>query len=966
MHSAPKEPLLRWSGVERFFRKSLDIREGEGSRAALMVTHIFLLISALMIVKPVVNAMFLTRFGVSRLPFVFILVALFAGAASRYYSILLKSHNLYQLIDRTLCAMIGSLLLFWALVHWRVFQGWALFAFYVWIAVFSLLSTSQFWILANTVFNPREAKRLFGFIGAGAIAGGIFGGYLVKFSAGAVGSENLLWICAVCLIGCLPIPRMVRHKTASEEVLQKNRQEEHAGALSQSPLKLIRNSRHLSLLAGIIGVSVVVGKLVEYQFSAIALSELTDTDQLSAFFGFWLSNLNIVSFLIQLLITRRVVGAFGVGVSLFFLPSAILFGALAVLVHPALWSAVLIKICDGSLKNSINKAGIELLVLPVPVDVKHQAKTYIDVFIDSLSTGLGGMLLLLFTLAFGMTVRQISLVILLLLGFWIYLVVLVQKEYIRSFRLKLAAHPLQTDPPTDRPNDRMFLDRGKESIIDSLLEALSGDSDDKILKALRMTPEIRNDRFVPIFLTLLDHPSSAVRLEVLKNLYLHRKTDHSERVKKHIRDPDLEVRTEAMHYLFQHSGFGRVEMLQDFLRRDDDDAVRSAALLCAAGESRRNNRLKRTFEIRSRIETQLKELHRISDQGGIDFIKILSARVIGTANIPELYPYLHILLNDPSPQVLKAAILGAGETRRKEFLPVLIPHLAVGSRQKTVAEAFNFHGPPVLDLLSAYLDNRFVAREIRCGIPLAISLMGVQKSADLLMKHLRHQDLSLRYAVIRALNHLRIHFPDLNFDDRSINRSILEEAQDHLNMLSVLYRQARETSASSMGEKPASPWSPADEARQGLTELLEKRLDDALERIFRLLGLKYPPQDIYDVYQNLYSNASDLRTNAVEFLDNFLEPDLKKVIIPIIETSLINPVIDQAMAQLDLKVPGEYECLAMILSGGDSALQIQALELIGRLGSERFPLLIGGLINSPDPCVRQAAREALKNIGYPM
>ncbi len=907
-----------------------------------------------MIIKPVVNAMFLTRFGISRLPILFVLVALVAGVASRHYSLLLKSGDLFQLMRRSLLIMIGSLLLFRMLIHWPILKGSALFGFYIWIAVFSLISTSQFWILANTLFNPREAKRLFGFIGAGAIAGGIFGGYLVNFSVGLIGSENLIWICALCLFGCIPIPSLLRENTVSDEPLQKSRQEEQAGAFTEGPLALIRHSRHLSLLAGIIGISVLVGKLVEYQFNAIAVSEITDTDRLSAFFGFWLSNLNIVSFIIQLFITRRVVGAFGVGTALFILPGAILFGTLAVLFYPALWSAVLIKICDGSLKNSLNKAGIELLVLPIPIKVKNQAKTYIDVFIDSFFTGLSGLLLLLFTLGFDMSVRHISGVVLFLLAVWIYLVLLIRLEYVRSFRLKLASHPISSEQEI-RTGE-------KNSIIEELIRTLSDASDETILRALRLAQEVKNDRFLPVFLSLLDHSVSVIRLESLRNLYLYPKNDFSEIVKARVRDPDLEVQTEALHYLFHHAGAGRVDMLLDFFRHEDR-TVQGAALLCAARESRRNSRLKENFQIHIRMEAQIRQLQHISNRDHIDFTKILAARVIGTANIPDLYPYLYLILNDASSKVVDAAIIGAGETRRKRFIPLLIHHLGNPRHLKAAAEALSFFGPPVLDCLSACLDNPFAARDIRLRIPHVISHLGVQKSADLLMKYLSHHDLALRYEVILALNRLRTHFPELNFDNGRVVRTILEEAQEHHHLLNILYRKGSPASPLSAPENPEPPHPVVNEARQRLARLLEKRVNHSLERIFRLLGLKYPPQDIYDAYQNIRSHASDVRTNAIDFLDNLLEADLKKVVIPMVE---ISPIADHSPDLFDRKMSDEFECLAAILSGGDSALQIEALHLIKELRSDRYLSLAGNLINSPDPDVQKAARDVVMKIGYPL
>ena len=78
-----------------------------------------------------------------------------------------------------------------------------------------------------------------------------------------------------------------------------------------------------------------------------------------------------------------------------------------------------------------------------------------------------------------------------------------------------------------------------------------------------------------------------------------------------------------------------------------------------------------------------------------------------------------------------------------------------------------------------------------------------------------------------------------------------------------------------------------NDARASLVDLLEKRLDRKLERIFRLLGLKYTSDDILVIYNGLKNNKPDFRLNALEFLDNLLEPNLKKILIPIIETAMV-------------------------------------------------------------------------------
>ena len=45
-------------------------------------------------------------------------------------------------------------------------------ALYILGLIFAILLVSQFWSLANAVYDPRQAKRLFGFIGGGTSLGG--------------------------------------------------------------------------------------------------------------------------------------------------------------------------------------------------------------------------------------------------------------------------------------------------------------------------------------------------------------------------------------------------------------------------------------------------------------------------------------------------------------------------------------------------------------------------------------------------------------------------------------------------------------------------------------------------------------------------------------------------------------------------------------------------------------------------
>ena len=70
--------------------------------------------------------------------------------------------------------------------------------FYVWVNCFGIIAPVQAWSFANSLFDTRQAKRLFGLIGAGASLGAITGGVLARFLVGPVGGTvNMLLVLAI-------------------------------------------------------------------------------------------------------------------------------------------------------------------------------------------------------------------------------------------------------------------------------------------------------------------------------------------------------------------------------------------------------------------------------------------------------------------------------------------------------------------------------------------------------------------------------------------------------------------------------------------------------------------------------------------------------------------------------------------------------------------------------------------------
>ncbi|CAN0595209.1 unnamed protein product, partial [Ectocarpus sp. 12 AP-2014] len=325
-------------------------------------------------------------------PFAFLLVAITAIGSSFFYSKAVSKYALDKIIRTTLISSIIILAVLGALLNAGIVNTFLLYFFYTWVAIYAVLSASQFWVLANLIYNVREAKRLFGFIGSGAIMGGIMGGYSTTILAPFIGNENLVFVAAFLLILCIPLLGKIWNAKANIAGNAKDRK--RALMPNERAFQLIIRSKHLSYIACIVVVSVLVAKLVDYLFSDFAAASFSDADELTAFFAFWFSTFNLLSLVMQLFFTHRIVGIWGVGFSLLLLPIGIFGGSVFFLLLPELSAVVVIKAMDGILKQSVHKSASELLALPLPFDLKNKTKSFIDVVVDSIATGIAGCLLI--------------------------------------------------------------------------------------------------------------------------------------------------------------------------------------------------------------------------------------------------------------------------------------------------------------------------------------------------------------------------------------------------------------------------------------------------------------------------------------------------------------------------------------------------------------------------------------------
>jgi AAA family ATP:ADP antiporter len=402
--------------MNRWIERALNIHPGDLGRGILLSSCLFLTISAYVIGKVARDALFLAQFEAVRLPYADIASGVLVGFVVIAYLRLGKRVSLQSLLVNSPLFFAVTCAFFWLLAV-RSHPTWLYPTFYIWVGIFGVLAPTQVWTLANVLLTTREAKRIFGMVGGGAICGWIFAGYLSKILAKTFGTESLLLGMTFLLASCSVLMAIV----SKGGKLQLDASNQSAMGVAGTGQKDFRDSLHsifsssyLRAIAVVICISSFATTLTGWQFKALAKQFSVRKDALAIFFGDFYFYAGLLSLLCQLLLTTRLLRRFGIGRMLFLLPITVLCGSTGLLIWGTVAAALFLKGSDQVLRYSIDRSAIELLYLPLPHYARVQAKWFIDTVVWRLGDGLAGLVVLIFAAQLHMQPQQISWIAMLL------------------------------------------------------------------------------------------------------------------------------------------------------------------------------------------------------------------------------------------------------------------------------------------------------------------------------------------------------------------------------------------------------------------------------------------------------------------------------------------------------------------------------------------------------------------------
>jgi ATP:ADP antiporter, AAA family len=887
--------------IRRLLAPIVQVREEEASATLLMFAYSFLAMTAYNIVQPLTRARFISSLGSENLPYVLLVSALIIGVLMQVYGKLGSFIPQPWIVPATQGGMVATLVVFWLLFP----AGYAAadVAFYLFGQIYAVLLISQFWTLANLIYDPRQAKRLFGFIGGGASLGGILGGSITAFLATSVGNRHLVLFSAAALVLCATVVVAILRRTEAELAGLESAAEEKGLGWWES-IRLLRESRHLQIIAVVIGLTSIGAGLIDQQLNMAAeAAKGRDATDIAVVLARVQVYVSAIGFVIQVWLTSRIHRFLGVGFALMILPVGLGLTGVIILLSGALWAPILARVLDKSLRYTVDKTSREILFLPLSAEIKQKAKPFVDVTMDRFARAVVGLLLLVLIKPWGLgwgvaEWARLSYASLAVMGIWIALAVRAKRGYLAAFRQSLARREVQ--PAQVRVNV------GDLSTLETLIEELASPDERRVLYAIDLLETLDKRNLVTPL--LLHHDSPAVRARTLAVLG---SADHekAERwlpaIERLMGDEDGDVRAAAVRALANIRNEKVTELARPLLADPSPRITATAAVVLARSDQPAD--VAQAEAALARIAADTREAAAAGRKEAAAAIRQIPHARFRQLLIPLLY--------DPDPEVAAEAMQSVRQSGLSDFLfvPALVSLLRHRRLKSSARDVLVSYGEDALDALGHFLRDPDEDVWVRRHLPATIALIPCQKAMDILARSLEDPDGFLRYKAIAALDRLHRGRPDLRFDRDPVERLILKEARRYYLYLSLhtnLFVRER---------------LPQDLL---LARALEEKIRRTVDRIYRLLALLYPWQDISAARWTMEHAESRARASAMEYLDNLLSGALRKQLMPILEELPLDEKVRRGNVLLKTRPRDAEETLLNLINDEDPVVSAAAIDLV--------------------------------------
>ncbi len=808
------------------------IRKGERRDVWAAFLTLFALIASHSMLETARDALFLAKVPATRLPWVFLVIAALSFAVAKFQAMAtagLRPERALSAITLFAAAVTGGFFAFHAQL-----VAWGLYALYVWSGLLASLVLIHFWVLVGDLFTITQAKRVYGFIGAGSVLGAIFGSGAASLLSRVAPPERLLLCSAVGfgIAGVVPYLFAARPAAArSSSAIPRLRE----------TLRFVRDDFYASRVAVSLFMATVCLTVADYVFKS-AVAGLVPKAQLGAFLGTVYFGANVLSLLCQVFLVGWLLRRVPLGSALALLPAFFVLGGLGVAITGGLAAVLALKATDGALRYSLHRTASELLLLPFGEEARRRVKSFVDVVGQRGGQIVASLAILAFT-AFSSQPRWVALALAVLASLWFSSAMALRKPYIDLFRKRLKA---------GRVNHIDEFPELDVASLETLLGALESEHDSEVIAALDVLERENKVHLVPAL--ILYHPSDAVVLRALEILTLSGRRNFVTIIDRVIDHPSVVVRaaTIAARSVLAPDA----DLLRRRFEREGSPEVRASIVvnLIASGE----------FSSEERAD----QLEAILRTGSVP-TRVALAEAIGRRAATGFDDTLTALAAAPELAVRHAALAAMGHVQSPALFRLIVDALSSDATRREAERVLAGMGADAFDALFDSFRDKTAGAELRWSIPPTLARCNPERAVAALVEWLPHEsDGKVRFQVIRTLERLVRRHPSFNLDRALLVASVAETLSRAYRYLDARLLLARGADAVADRRTPGNDL---------LRTLLRDKVENAKGRLFRLLGLLYPSDDFGQIYRGLGATR-ELRATSMELIDSILQDPLRTAV----------------------------------------------------------------------------------------
>ncbi|MCX7737005.1 MAG: hypothetical protein N2319_09855 [Candidatus Kapabacteria bacterium] len=959
-----------------FFEKIFSLQADERMPVILLLLYSFFMGAAIAVFYTSTTSLILNRFDSSVLPYAYIVGGFIVYLLSEINRIIQSKFK----TSYVLLINIGFLLVstaFFVILNLITGNKWIIFFLFVWVRVFTFIHGVSFWAIAVKIFDLRQAKRLFGLISSGEVLAAIISQFSIPLLLGFLKTDDLLLFGLIEIIISLIFIWIIRTKLRlklDEKIEKRSTQEDtyQEESFKKNKFKIFFENRYNTYIFFLALLPMFGMYFADYIFFTQSRAVFTDKEVLTQFLGIFFGFSAVLELMIKTFLTGRLVSKYGMKIGLLALPTMLFlgFGLPSVIGTVAVEGILFFSfITAGRLFMRIVRVGIndpvfQILYQPIDKKIRTKFQNQVEGQPKALGNILAGIVLIILTSLSFINILHITYFYLAVIIIWLQIAIRMYNEYRKKIREEITVNNSnkyrqiksnQNDLKPTINDSTLSLDKSKLEL-------------EKNIEWLDSFLKIEPAYYDLLFYRLLSAAKKSEKIIILR----------------YIIDAKLPL----------------VFTINKLITEEKDTEI--------------INYYSKTLKfLKSQTELDIHTLEEMSKS--IDENLIFECvRWVGFSKRYKSFQILDKLMNHSDERIAKAAIIGAGISKRKELIRKIIDNLfnkkfafssfagikllknkfssEIGFHHQSknfnneqinnqfsnnlLFDNFNINSNETLSFFES--NGTLEAKDIELLISKwsgikemkkiirVLGIIGGKNSIKFLREKINYNDFEVRCLIIEELVKLGY---KCSSTESGIIQDLIENELKYILWL-IACKKDLDIDITNIKEYSDS----VNEFKSNLNNLLESLDNDIFskkEAIFNLLSLLYNPRTIRIAKERIEEGGNEEKAFGIEMLEMTLNETLKELLISFFDIGINDELLEKyshRFPQSELNLVDRIEDIILKnfneISKWTKATAIECVEFLNTTEWEKINQCIKGLIFSKDRVISEAALLCVYKFDY--